>query len=405
MRQPGTAQRRGRAVGKGASPRHLSSHRNLLHDVSAYPTPSGGSRRGRPDAIIVPATRPPSALTGLIELAADLGSQLVVLCSRQSTIDRVADRVGKVHGARALAVQLDDYQLPVPDFRTSSDEFTAANGGRTSDLSLKRNFGLLLARLRGWHKIIYVDDDITLRRTDLVRVTEQLDRYEFAGMRCPWYPDIRWYPDNSVFCHARRLAKLQQDVFVSGGVLGVNCRDLPLPFFPDIYNEDWFFFGEAAAQRSLANAGDARQKTYDPFADPARAHGEEFGDLLAEGLYARIESLGDVSSFREVVKGANASYWSSYIADRRMNLQDIRSRLGGFTGRSCSDNVAAAMKSLDAADQLYTNDISAEHCVQFLEAWQVDIVDWEKTYTNLNTQDSERDALDWLGATTWETVR
>lgn len=400
MRSTGAAPRRGRAAGRGATPRHLSSHANLLHDVSASPAPPGRSRRGRPDAIIVPTRRPASALNGLIELAADLGTQLVVLCSRQATIDRVADRVGRVHGARAVAVQLDDYQLPIPDFRTSSAEFTAANGGRTSDLSLKRNFGLLLARLRGWHKIIYVDDDITLRRTDLVRVTDQLDHHEFTGMTCPDYPD------NSVFCHARRLAKLRQDIFVSGGVLGVNGNDLLLPFFPDIYNEDWFFFGGAAARRSLAKAGEARQAMYDPFEDPARARGEEFGDLLAEGLYALMERLGTVSALHEVISCANESYWSSYIDGRREDLQDLRKRLGDFTGSfSCGDGVADAMRSLDAADRLYPNAISAERCVHFLDAWRDDIATWEKTCIDLGSFGTTHDAMDWLGATTWEQVR
>jgi hypothetical protein len=398
MKPQGTAPRRGRVVRRGTAPRHLSSHANLLHDVSTSPTPSGRSRRTRPDAIIVPATRRASALTGLIELAADLETQLVVLCSRQATIDRVAERVGRVHGARALVVQLDGYDLPLPEFETSSPEFAAANGGRASDLSLKRNFGLLLARLRGWRKIVFVDDDITLRRTDLVRVADLLDRHEFAGMTCPDF----W--DNSVFCHARRLAGLRQDVFVSGGVLGVNCGPLPLPFFPDVYNEDWFFFGEAAARRRLAKSGEARQAEYYPFA-PARARSEEFGDLLAEGLYTRIESLGDVSSFREVVSGAKADYWSSFIDDRRHNLQNTRSRLGEFTGLfSCSDRVADAMGSLEAADALYADGISAERCVQFLEAWQADIAKWEKTYIDLCSLDSTRDAMEWFGATNWQTV-
>ena len=77
----------------------------------------------------------------------------------------------------------------------------------------------------------------------------------------------RDFPDNSVFCHARRLARLPQDVFITGAVLGVNCSDLPLPFFPDIYNEDWFFFAEAAAYRRLTKVGEAQQAEYDPYAE------------------------------------------------------------------------------------------------------------------------------------------
>ena len=82
---------------------------------------------------------------------------------------------------------------------------------------------------------------------------------------------VREFPDNSVVCHARRLAGLAQDVFVTGAVLGVHCNSLPLSFFPDIYNEDWFFFAKEAAARKLPRVGHARQAEYDPFASPDRA--------------------------------------------------------------------------------------------------------------------------------------
>lgn len=387
--------------GRGASVHHLASHARLLRDVSTSPAPS--SRSGRPDAIIVPAARPASGLAALIELAADLQTQLVILCSRQAKADQVADRVSEVPQARALVVQIDDYRLPdhLPDMETSSDEITEPNMGRTSDLSLKRNFGLLLARLRRWRKIVFVDDDITLRPPDIRRIANLLDNHRFAGMAC------REFPDNSVFCHARRLAKLPQDVFVSGGVLGVNCGDLPLPFFPDIYNEDWFFFGEAAARRRLAKAGEAHQKEYDPFAGTPRACHQEFGDLLAEGLYYLIEKQGPVGSFREITELANARYWSRSLDVRRHDLDDTRSLLECFTQRpNCSDNVYAAIMSLEAADRLYDKQlISAEHCVRFLEAWQQDLFEWERAYSRINKVDSMRDAMDWLGATTWQPVR
>ena len=54
------------------------------------------------------------------------------------------------------------YRLPLPDLRTSDRAFVSVSGGRISDLSVKRNLGLLLARLRGWRKIVFVDDDITV---------------------------------------------------------------------------------------------------------------------------------------------------------------------------------------------------------------------------------------------------
>jgi hypothetical protein len=402
MKPPGAAQRRSRAVGKSASLQHLPSHANLLHDVSTAPAPSSRSRRGRTDAIVVPATRPASALAGIIELAAELETQLVILCSRQAKINRVAERVGRVRRARAVVVQIgDEYELPVPGFETSSHDFTAANGGRDSDLSLKRNVGLLLARLRGWRKIVYVDDDITLGKSDIARISHQLDNHQFASMAC------REFPDNSVFCHARRLAKLHQDVFVSGSVLGVNCSDLPMPFFPDIYNEDWFFVGEAAARRRLVKAGEAHQAPYDPFVEPTRAGGEEFGDLLAEGLYALIENQGAGSSFRQVTHLANERYWSSFIDVRWHDLQDTRARLEAFAGRdSCSDTVTDGIKSLNEALGRYESDqINAERCARFLEAWRGDTSEWARAIARISTLGSTQDAMDWLKIRNWQSVR
>jgi len=45
---------------------------------------------------------------------------------------------------------------------TSVAEFQIPNGNQVSDLSAKRNPGLMLARLHAWQQIALVDDDITL---------------------------------------------------------------------------------------------------------------------------------------------------------------------------------------------------------------------------------------------------
>jgi hypothetical protein len=398
----GTTSRRNRTPGKSTAITHVASHARLLRDVSFAPAPSPRSRRSRPDAIIVPTARPASALTGPIELAAGLEVPLVVLCSRQATVSQIAERLSRVHRARGIVVQLDDgYALPTKHWNTG--EFAAVSGGRSSDLSTKRNVGLLLGRLQGWNKVIFVDDDITVSRTDIARLSAQLDTYQIAGMAC------RTHPDNSVFCHARRLAKLPQDVFVTGAVLGVNCSDLPLQFFPDIYNEDWFFFAETAARHRLTKAGEARQAEYDPFGSQARAEHEEFGDLLAEGLYSLIEDRGPRYSFRQLTHQANRQFWSSYIDVRRQNLAEARSLLRSYVDRKdCGVRVEAAVASLTAADQRYEtahNRITADRCVEFLEAWQEDIVEWSRYYTCTNNVGNMRDTLDVLGLTKWQRVR
>jgi hypothetical protein len=350
------------------------------------------------DAIIVPASRPASFLQPAIELAAFLGVFLVVLCSRQTKIDQVAGRVARTPGARSLIVRIPD-RWNHPDFptRTSAEMFNTANANRVSDLSAKRNIGLLLARLHGWNKVAFVDDDITLSQTDnIARLAGQLDEHQVAGMV------VRRHPDNSVVCHARRLAGLAQDVFVTGAVLGVHCNSLPLSFFPDIYNEDWFFFAKEAAARKLPRVGNARQAEYDPFASPDRARREEFGDLLGEGLYALIGTEAPGTPFDDQLRAATAAYWSRFIKARREVLNETITLLHRFVDNDLANGrVSSALASLQAAEDQLSKAITADLCVSFLWAWREDLRDWQRFSNAVNSVGSTREAMDFLDLKTW----
>jgi hypothetical protein len=120
-----------------------------------------------------------------------------------------------------------------------------------------------------------------------------------------------------------------------------------------------------------------------------------------------IEQQGGGRSFRQVTHLANEKYWSSFIDVRRHDLEDTKSRLGYFTHRdSCSDSVTDAIKSLEAAVVQYESDqINAERCAQFLEAWQRDISEWGRTFSRINSVRSVRDAMDWLEVPVWLPVR
>jgi hypothetical protein len=374
-----------------------ASHAWLSKDMSRFPAPSLRSRRGHLDAIVVPASRPASFLKSGIELAAYLGAFLVVLCSKQTNVEQVAQRVARTPGARSLIVLIPSgWKHPEFPTRTSAEAFWTASAKRESDLSAKRNLGLLLARLHGWHKIAFVDDDVTLSQTDNVaRLAGQLDQHQVAGMV------VRDYPDNSVVCHARRLAGLWQDVFVTGAVLGVHCNSLPLSFFPDIYNEDWFFFAREAAAHKLPRVGHARQLPYDPFATSDRARREEFGDLLAEGLYALIGEQDPNVPFDDQFCGATGTYWSRFIEARRHAITEASTVLEGFVDRDADKcRVSSAVASLKAAEsQLDT--ITADLCVNFIQAWRDDLDDWQRFSSGVNNVGSTREAMDFLQLKTW----
>jgi hypothetical protein len=352
---------------------------------------------GRLDAVIVPASRPASFLQPVINLTACLGVVLVVLCSKQTRVEQVAKRVASTPAARSLIIQVPDgwthSRFPA---QTSHLDFQTAQADRRSDLSLKRNLGLLLARLRGWNKIAFVDDDITLSRTDnIARLAGQLDAHQVAGMV------VNQHPDNSVVCHARRLAGMSQDVFVTGAVLGVHCNSLPLSFFPDVYNEDWFFFAEEAATRRLPRVGTARQAEYDPFATPDRARREEFGDLLAEGLYALFGESGSCMTIDEQLRGATTAYWERFIQARRDVLAETRGALGRIDSQNPdNDQISSAYYSLGAAEsQLDT--VEPDLCANFVEAWRADLSDWQELSSGVNNVGTVLRAMDFLELQVW----
>jgi hypothetical protein len=259
---------------------------------------------------------------------------------------------------------------------------------------MKRNIGLVLARLRGWHKILFVDDDIyQVSPRDVARFSSSLDRHPVAAMA------TKEFPDNSVVCHARRLAGLGQDVFVGGAVLGVDTGHSAVSFFPDIYNEDWFFFAQHAASRSLPKIGEARQDEYDPFGDPERAAYQEFGDLLGEGLYALFNDTPgwDLNDQLNVASGKH--HWRLFIDDRRQMISETYDRLSALHGDSPSD-LSPAQRSLRRAGQQLEL-ISPELCVDFIKTWQADDKRWQRAMPRRGAPLSESEAMAELKLTDW----
>jgi hypothetical protein len=212
----------------------------------------------------------------------------------------------------------------------------------------------------------------------------------------------REFPDNSVVCHARRLAKLPQDNFVSGSVLGVRCGDPTLPFFPDVYNEDWFFFSRAVARHDLLSVGVATQTPYEPFANPRRAAHEEFGDLLAEGLYALIGDINDPKlAYHSQLRYARGAFWENFLEARREGLTITRDRLKHFGAVLHGGGVADhALGSLEAAEQ-QLDKITPDLCDAFLDAWQDDLDDWETLCLRTGYVGSMRESMGWFEKLSW----
>ena len=336
------------------------------------------------DAIVVPASRPALSLDHAITLARAARSRLLILCSRQA---HAAD-VSKLLAARSFtqAVVLDlpnGYSHRLLRFTTSQLTHIGSPrryAVRKSDLSVKRNIGLMLARMLGWESIFFMDDDIRdVDSADLSRTIAMLGTYNTVGMR------VASFPDNSVVCHAHRRTGAFQDVSVSGSALAVDCT-APIDFFPEIYNEDWFFcYRDAAARKLGCSELNATQLRYDPFADPRRAASEEFGDVLAEGLYALLHQGADA-------REATRDYWIQFLDARRVFLEAIIKR-SEVVERPLRKNLIAAVK----AAQDVAARINPEMCESYVKHWQQDRRRWHKRLREIPRESSVAAALEFLG--------
>lgn len=314
------------------------------------------------DAIIVPTIRRPQAMLHAITLAAKLDCALVALCSGKYTTADAVSKLAAPHGIEVLSVDVD--KLPVgllPEFKTTVQLENTRCCQRT-DISLKRNLGLLIARVAGWERIVFLDDDIEVPDPhDLRRAAALTDHHAGCGLI------VQGFPDNSVVCHAYREAGGAQDSFVGGGALAVHTRNMS-SFFPKIYNEDWFYLLGGEKLRPTAATGIAIQKHYDPFAQDTRARSEELGDLLAEGLFWVLD---ESRSLRD----ADLAYWSRYLEIRNNFILETME----MVRRSDvpAERKPRMLSSLTAA-RGRSQYIRAEWCEEYVRNWRIDRQIWRQ---------------------------
>ncbi len=357
--------------------RQHETHRQLMGRVR----PSGGRvPRAGLDAIIVPASRPAANLDHAVTLARAAKCRLVVFCSLKAQAPAVEELLAARCFSQAVVVDLpSDYSHELLSFASSDlarRELPGAWANPNGDLSTKRNLGLLLARMLGWNRIFFIDDDIRdIGYADLCTTVSMLGRYRSVGMR------VTDFPDNSVVCHAHRETGASQDIFVSGSVLAVDCLG-PVGFFPEVYNEDWLFFYDDVRARRLGWSGsNATQLHYDPFDNTRRAEKQEFGDVLAEGLYALLHHGAGAED-------ATSGYWDDFLVARRGFLENIISRSGLVTPEIRGKMVNAVHTAMMCLMQ-----VQPRMCETYVSAWRKDLRSWAENLREVRRASSVESAL------------
>jgi hypothetical protein len=358
-----------------ARPRHHLSHASLLHRV-AQPT-----RLDDLDAIIVPTARPIAYLDYALRLAGQLDCPVVALCSMRANADE-AYRAARRMGVRLIAADVPE-RVVLPTFRTSA--LLAAGKFRPrGDLSLKRNVGLVLSKMFGWNRVAFLDDDIrSVVPDDMRAAAGLLDRFTMVGLH------NAGFPDNSVVCHALRAVGIKQGTFVGGGAMVVPAGRTTT-FFPEIYNEDWFFLLDEDGLARTAVTGRMVQEPYEPFRTADRARDEELGDCLAEGIYALLDDGGRAED-------ADERFWSAFLDDRRAMVDRILAALPGRQNLTSEEKrrIAEAMRASHGRRSF----ITAELCVAYLRALDADRATWREHIRQLPTGLKPRTALALLGLT------
>ena len=348
--------------------RMRTSHRGLLTDVPRA--------RGRAvvDAVIVPASRPPYALMPSVLLAAELRCPLIALCSYDAPPAAI-EAAAAARGVTVHAIDMRTVRAHPPLATTAVLRGTEFD--RRPDTPRKRNVGLMIAHMAGWRRFLFLDDDIYGLQAEAVkRAARLLDRFDVVGL------ENVGFPDNSVVCHANRDADGRQDTFIGGGAMLCSASSVP-SLFPDVYNEDWFFLLDGRGIRRCAVHGAFAQISFDPYAKPTRAASEEFGDCLAEGLFALLDD-------GQPLTAAGRSYWEHFLRERAAFIDGILRRLpaAGVTDQHrerIETSLLVARSSLQR--------ITPALCTDFLTAWQLDRARWRRRVRTWPTGLTLPDAL------------
>ena len=343
---------------------HHGSHRDLIWQGDEL-TPTL-----KVDAIIVPTARKVAYLKEAADAALSLGCPLVTLHSgKWTSAFAAAARLDPAVNLIAIDVP-ESADLRVPELATSG-LLAGTMFERRTDVSTKRNLGLMLSHALRWKRVVFLDDDIRVPNpADLSLAAGLLNSHSAVGL------GIGGFPDNSMVCHAFREAGGWQETFIGGGALAVGVKR-NRSFFPNVYNEDWFFVLNAGKRlQPVATVGNVIQYPYDPYR-AERARGEEFGDVLAEGTFWLLDQGKPASD-------GDLSHWRDFLAHRRQFIAQVQgmvestASIGATTRARMGEALRAALGRCAV--------IPPQLCADYMKALATDQDRWERHIQQIRRQ-------------------
>lgn len=151
------------------------------------------------------------------------------------------------------------------------------------DIPLKRSYALFDARKNSFRSILLLDDDILITQDTLKKGISALAHgVSVMGFHVVDYPDV------STLDHISRIVCEKENVVsMTGSCMFINVDEVTGDF-PNVYNEDLFFFMMQPRQFSVVSGGFVRQCPYESFQSLDRVKHEQFGDLIYDAIKKRF---------------------------------------------------------------------------------------------------------------------
>jgi hypothetical protein len=161
-----------------------------------------------------------------------------------------------------------------------------------------------------------------------------------------------------------------------------------IPFFADIYNEDWLFITAMMERNRVAIAnGVAEQRPYDPFKFPTRPAEQEFGELFVWGLQELLAIGADLDS-----AGRNRDFWNTRLVQRKGYL----ARLASDSRRVVDFKVRNTLWVAIATAEARCKKITAQSLARYYTQWRSDQQHWNHFLESLPRTGHISDSLKYL---------
>lgn len=316
----------------------------------------GGRPRSELDAIYVPFKGRPERIKELLQSFHGCATPVYLLPSKDCDLTPI--HTSRRTNTHILETEDHAFERFFGSLLTSHHKHIYRHYA-TWDLPMKRSYALTHAITNRHQKVLFIDDDIRIPNQTWLNIGSKcLDHYAVAGCF------VNNFIDTSVVGHLEREAGEDVYSFLSGSFLFLRPSKA-IGFFPCVYNEDWLLMLPHVLNRSICSFGFVNQVAFDPFDSTRRAVFQEFGEVVAEGLYSLALS-------EEYERRFEFEMWQRVIAERREVLTALRDRLPGPQHRPI---ISAALVA--------NRGILPEDCQAFVSDWEKDRTSWSHYLNNL----------------------